>query len=242
MIDSLTVDVGDRVRRGQVLATLKRAEVDAAVSQASESVEKARRDLERAKQLRADEVATEEQVQDLTTAYRVAHANHDAARFNARYARIEAPSDGVVLERLAEADELVQGGQPVLVRRRDGHRLDRARRARGHATRCASTSTTRRKSHSTRSRASRFAGKVTRVGGRRRSADGHVRRRDRSAPGTARASCADWSQRSRSRLTRGTNVAATSTLVPVSALVEANGSTGIVYVLDATGTSPGASR
>ena len=37
-------------------------------------------------------------------------------------------------------------------------------------------------------------------------------------------------------LTRGTNVAATSTLVPISALVEASGSTGIVYVLDATGT------
>jgi RND family efflux transporter MFP subunit len=37
-------------------------------------------------------------------------------------------------------------------------------------------------------------------------------------------------------LGKGARSAATSTLVPVSALVEANGATGIVYVLDTTGT------
>jgi len=78
-------------------------------------VEKARRDLERARQLRVDEVATEEQVEDLTTAYSVARSNLQAAQFNARFARIEAPADGVVQQRLAKADELVQGGQTVLV-------------------------------------------------------------------------------------------------------------------------------
>ena len=65
--------------------------------------------------LRVDEVATEEQVEDLTTAWRVARANLDTARFNARFAHIDAPADGVVLQRLAEEDELVQAGEPVLV-------------------------------------------------------------------------------------------------------------------------------
>lgn len=115
VLDRIDVDVGDRVREGQVLAVLKRVEVDAAVSQAAEAVEKTRRDLERARQLRLDEVATEEQVEDLTTAYSVARSNLQAAQFNARFARIEAPADGIVLQRLAKADELVQGGQPVLV-------------------------------------------------------------------------------------------------------------------------------
>jgi RND family efflux transporter MFP subunit len=115
VLDRVDVDVGDRVREGQVLAILKRVEVDAAVSQAAEAADKARRDLERARQLRLDEVATEEQVQDLTTAYSVARSNLQAAQFNARFARIEAPADGIVLQRLAKADELVQGGQPVLV-------------------------------------------------------------------------------------------------------------------------------
>jgi RND family efflux transporter MFP subunit len=115
VLDRVDVDVGDRVREGQVLAVLKRVEVDAAVSQAAEAADKARRDLERARQLRLDEVATEEQVQDLTTAYSVARSNLQAAQFNARFARIEAPADGIVLQRLAKADELVQGGQSVLV-------------------------------------------------------------------------------------------------------------------------------
>ena len=115
VVDSVRVESGDLVRKGQVLAELKRAEVDATVSQATEGAEKARRDLDRAKQLRSDEVATEEQVQDLTSAYNVARTNLDVARFNARFARIEAPADGIVLARLAQADELVQGGQPVLV-------------------------------------------------------------------------------------------------------------------------------
>jgi RND family efflux transporter MFP subunit len=45
----------------------------------------------------------------------VARANLESARFNARFARIEAPADGVVFERMVEAGELVQAGQPVMV-------------------------------------------------------------------------------------------------------------------------------
>jgi RND family efflux transporter MFP subunit len=63
----------------------------------------------------ADEVATREQVEDLTTASAVAQAQLRSALFNARHARIEAPADGVVLRRLAEPDEQVAAGQPVLV-------------------------------------------------------------------------------------------------------------------------------
>ena len=115
IVERLDVDAGDAVRRGQLLATLRSAEVDASARQAHEAVEKARRDLERGRRLRVDEVATEEQVQDLETAYNVARAGQSAAQFNARFARIEAPVDGLVLERHAEPDELVQAGQPVLV-------------------------------------------------------------------------------------------------------------------------------
>ncbi len=75
VVERVAVDAGDRVKAGQLLAVLKRTEVDAAVSQAAEAVEKSRRDLERARQLRADEVATQEQVEDLTTAYNVARSN-----------------------------------------------------------------------------------------------------------------------------------------------------------------------
>lgn len=115
VIDSIRVEEGASVKHGQVLASLKQAEIGSTVEQARQAAAKARRDLERAKSLYADGVATEEQVQDLTTAYEVAAAGLRSAEFNAQYARIEAPADGVVLRKLADANELVAAGQPVLV-------------------------------------------------------------------------------------------------------------------------------
>jgi RND family efflux transporter MFP subunit len=115
VVASIEVEQGQLVRRGQPLASLAQQEVAAAVAQAQALADKAERDLERGKALYADEVATREQLDDLTTARDVARANLHAAEFNARFARIEAPADGIVLRRLAEPDELVAAGQPVLV-------------------------------------------------------------------------------------------------------------------------------
>jgi membrane fusion protein, multidrug efflux system len=115
VIESIRVEEGAAVKAGQLLAILKQAEIGSAVEQARQAADKAARDLARGKALYADGVATEEQVQDLTTAARVAAAALRSAEFNARYTRIEAPADGVVLRKLAEPNELVQPGQPVLV-------------------------------------------------------------------------------------------------------------------------------
>jgi RND family efflux transporter MFP subunit len=115
VIQAIHVEQGERVRRGQLLATLADDEVAAAVAQAQAIADKSARDLERGRALLVDEVATREQVEDLETAHSVAAAALRLALFNARHARIEAPDDGVVQRRLAEPDELVAAGQPVLV-------------------------------------------------------------------------------------------------------------------------------
>jgi RND family efflux transporter MFP subunit len=94
---------------------LKQAEIDASLEQARQATEKARRDLERGKALLADGVTTQESVQDLTTAYNVATAAEGGTKFNADHARIVATADGVVLRKSAEANEVVQPGQTVLV-------------------------------------------------------------------------------------------------------------------------------
>jgi RND family efflux transporter MFP subunit len=115
VVRSIEVQQGERVRAGQLLATLMQDEVAAAVAQARAVAEQAARDLERGRALLADEVATREQVEGLATANAVAQAQLRTAVFNARHSRIEAPADGVVLRKLAEPDELVAAGQPVLV-------------------------------------------------------------------------------------------------------------------------------
>lgn len=115
VIAAIDVEQGSRVRKGQLLASLAQQEIAAALAQARALADKAERDLERGRALFADEVATREQLDDLTTARDVAVAGLRAAEFNARFTRIEAPADGIVLRKLAEASELVAAGQPVLV-------------------------------------------------------------------------------------------------------------------------------
>ncbi len=115
VIRTIAVEQGAIVKKGQLLATLADDEVASNVTQARAVSEQTTRDLERGRALLADEVATREQVEDLATANAVAGAQLRSALFNARHARIEAPGDGVVLRRLAEPDEQVAAGQPVLV-------------------------------------------------------------------------------------------------------------------------------
>ena len=98
-----------------MLAELKQTEIEASVEAARQAAQKAARDLARGRSLLADGVATEETVQDLTTAERVAAAALSSAEFNAAHARIVAGGAGVVLRKLAEVNELVQAGQTVLV-------------------------------------------------------------------------------------------------------------------------------
>lgn len=115
LIASITVDEGAQVRRGQVLATLRATEVEAAVEQARQGVAKAERDLSRAQTLFDGNAATREQLDDATTGAAIARSQLRAAEFNREHAVIRATTDGRVLRRLAEPNELVGPGQPVLV-------------------------------------------------------------------------------------------------------------------------------
>jgi RND family efflux transporter MFP subunit len=115
LIEFIRVEEGQTVKAGQLLAVLKQTEIGASLEQAHQATAKAHRDLERGKALLADGVTTEEQVQDLTTAFEMASAAQSGTEFNAAHARIVASVDGVVLRKLAEANEVVQPGQTVLV-------------------------------------------------------------------------------------------------------------------------------
>jgi RND family efflux transporter MFP subunit len=231
VVERIAVDAGDRVRAGQVLAVLKGTEVDAAVAQAAEAVEKGRRDLARARQLRADEVATEEQVEDLTTAYNVARSNLQAAQFNARFASIVAPAGGVVLQRLAEADELVAGGQPVLVlgATADGW-VVRASLADRDAVRVEIGDAAAITFDAFPGR--RFEGRVARIGSSADPQTGTFEVEIAVAPGGARF--ARGLVAKVGLAIRGADDTP-RTVVPVTAIVEADGPVGVVYVLDPAG-------
>ena len=114
VISRIAVDAGATVRPGQLLATLDPREIDAAVTRAESAAEKAERDLARARRLYTDSVFTLSQFQDAETGAKMAQADLTTARFNRRYAEIVAPAAGVILERRAEPGELVAPGATVL--------------------------------------------------------------------------------------------------------------------------------
>ncbi|MEJ2052473.1 MAG: efflux RND transporter periplasmic adaptor subunit [Calditrichaceae bacterium] len=115
IIDLIPVDEGDPVNKGQLIARLQLNEIEAKYNQAKSAYEKAKRDFRRVKQLYADSVATIEQYQNTQTALDMAKAALEVAEFNYRHSFIKAPADGSILYRLAEEDELVGPGQPVIV-------------------------------------------------------------------------------------------------------------------------------
>jgi pyruvate/2-oxoglutarate dehydrogenase complex dihydrolipoamide acyltransferase (E2) component len=80
VIQSIAVEQGAVIRKGQLLATLAQDEVAAAVAQARAVAEQSNRDLERGKALLADEVATREQVETLSTANQVCRRRSCARR------------------------------------------------------------------------------------------------------------------------------------------------------------------
>ena len=114
VLTRVSVEAGDAVRAGQVLATIDPAGVDARQQAMSSDLDKARRDLERAKTLYAKGYVTKVRVDDAESAVRSASAAYNSAAFDRRWARLVSPASGVVLERKAQAGEVVQPGQAVV--------------------------------------------------------------------------------------------------------------------------------
>jgi membrane fusion protein, multidrug efflux system len=104
---------GDKVKKGQLLATLIMSEIDAQVRQAEEGLKKTERDMNRIKNLYADSVATLEQLQNITTAYEVARKSFDIAKFNKQYSEIRSPITGTIVKQIMHDGEIVGPGMPV---------------------------------------------------------------------------------------------------------------------------------
>lgn len=113
VVQKMYVKEGDRIRKGQVLATLDLTMVKATLNQARLGLDKARRDLERAKNLQKDGFATLEQMQNAQTAFDVATEQYQSAQFNLKYAEIRAVADGFVLKKMVNQGQLVSSGTPV---------------------------------------------------------------------------------------------------------------------------------
>lgn len=115
VVARVSAQEGAAVSKGATLATLDLREINAQLAKAKTALIKAERDLARVKNLHRDSVATLEQLQDATSALDIARSDYNGVAFNQSYATIVAPSNGVVLKKLAEPGELVSVGEAVVV-------------------------------------------------------------------------------------------------------------------------------
>jgi RND family efflux transporter MFP subunit len=110
----LSVDAGDSVQAGQVIAEIDATQVDARMAQAQADLAKATRDLARDKPLAAQGWISPARLADRETAVTLAQAATKNAGFDKRWAALRAPATGVVLHRHAQAGEVVQPGTPII--------------------------------------------------------------------------------------------------------------------------------
>ncbi|PKL96955.1 MAG: efflux RND transporter periplasmic adaptor subunit, partial [Gammaproteobacteria bacterium HGW-Gammaproteobacteria-7] len=128
-ITSRTAEVGERVREGQVLAELDRADFVLQVDASQAQLASARSDLELARSERdryrsllderlisqSDFDARNTRLEAAQARVREAQAQLSVAQNQLAYARLVAPADGVIVERRAEAGQVVSAGQTVFV-------------------------------------------------------------------------------------------------------------------------------
>jgi multidrug efflux system membrane fusion protein len=130
------VDVGDRVRSGDVLAELDpgdlRLQVEALQAQSSAAdaqLARVRADHARVASLAKDQLVSRSSLDQQTAALRAAEgdaraarAQLDLARNQADYSLLRAPRDGAIASRQAEAGQVVAAGQSVFGLAADGGR------------------------------------------------------------------------------------------------------------------------
>ena len=107
------VDVGDHVRRGQVLARLNPALLRAEEAQLLARHEQAQANSRRAQALKASGGVSEQDVLAAETEARAASALLAAKRLELRYTAILAPDDGVITARLATLGAVAPAGQEL---------------------------------------------------------------------------------------------------------------------------------
>ncbi len=229
VIERIGVDAGDLVRAGQMLATLDLREIDAGLAKARSGEAKAERDLARARRLYTDSVVTLAQLQDAETAAELARADLETVAVNRRYAVIVAPASGVVLRRAAEPGENIEAGATVLVVGSSGAGRGNVLEI-GLADRDAVSV---RKGDPAVARfdalpGREFAGRVARIGA---AADPLTGTYEVEIALDGDGLAAGLVGRAEIRPARG----APATLVPIEAVLEADGAEATVYALSADG-------
>jgi len=133
-ITNIFVKVGDRVNKGQLLASVwdedikaKRAQADAMITEAEAAYATAQKDYDRFNNLYKQQSATAKELDNVALQYNSAKARVAAAKqmrtevnANLSYSSLTAPFSGVVTQKQAEVGSIANPGMPILTIEQNG--------------------------------------------------------------------------------------------------------------------------
>jgi RND family efflux transporter MFP subunit len=127
-VNNINVKVGQKVKKGQLLIAInntalqaKKAQVEAAINEATAGYNSAEKDYNRFKNLFATQSISEKQMEDMATNFEMAKARLESAKqmkneVNAHfaYSNITAPFTGVITNKFIEVGNMANPGMPLL--------------------------------------------------------------------------------------------------------------------------------
>ncbi len=127
-VNKVHVNVGDKVRKGQLLIAInntdlqaKRAQVNAGITEATAAFNNAQKDYNRFKNLFAENSASQKELDDMTANFEMAKARLEAANqmknevnSQFKYTNITAPFNGVVTSKNIESGDMANPGIPLI--------------------------------------------------------------------------------------------------------------------------------
>ncbi|MDK9709049.1 MAG: efflux RND transporter periplasmic adaptor subunit [Desulforhopalus sp.] len=113
-IITLPVDLGSRVKRGDLLVELSAGEIFAQAQQARAQLEQAKRNLAREENLLKKNASSLETVKTHEDSLRIAEAAYKTALTMLEFTKITAPFNGIVTRKLVGVGDLATPGKPLL--------------------------------------------------------------------------------------------------------------------------------
>ncbi|XMO87058.1 efflux RND transporter periplasmic adaptor subunit [Algibacter sp. AS12] len=127
-VNKVHVNVGDKVRKGQLLLSInntdlqaKRAQVNAGITESTAAFENAQKNYNRFKSLFSNNSASQKEMDDMTANFNMAKARLESAKqmkneINAQftYSNITAPFNGTITSKNVEAGNMANPGVPLI--------------------------------------------------------------------------------------------------------------------------------
>ncbi|MFH0880005.1 MAG: efflux RND transporter periplasmic adaptor subunit [Lentisphaerota bacterium] len=113
-VNEVLVSAGDKVKKGQLLASLDDREIQEQLAATEAQLKQAEAEFQRTKQLFDSKAATDQSLTAAESAYSAAKAQAERVKVMLSYAQVTAPIDGVITERKVEAGDLASPGQVLM--------------------------------------------------------------------------------------------------------------------------------